>query len=346
MVTSDSGFLVMMPPRNNDPTSPGAVPTSSRSHPESPNPESNVWVDVQPPSTPPGLQGQQRTSTSSIWSVISQAAGAKEEYNPYYIPTKPDTTPRAGSLTDTTDNDNDNDTNHEPYRPATATTQTDTAHPNRNSNNSNNTSQPPLCTYREPAHQGHTAQQQHQHQPWTWKTLLLVEDKADELDLGFNNCAAITLVEQDIASPAALRAKVLAALERMALHAGRPGCVREWVESGPELEICIAWSLVGATSTGAGAGDRGQEGHEDFVGWSRTHGTCVLSPVCLELVLDEEGDEEEDRVMEEACWLRENMEIAASGLGEALLVARVISCSTGYDDDYDDEEHYDEYDDE
>ncbi|KUI62174.1 hypothetical protein VP1G_09316 [Cytospora mali] len=346
-----------MPPRNDNPSS------SSRSYPDSPNSGSNVWVDVQLPSTPPRRQCQQRTSTSSIWSVISQAAGAEEEYNPYYIPNKPDTTPRAGSLTDTTDNDNN--THHELYRLAAPTTQTHTTHPSRNSNNNsnnnnNNTSQPPLCTYHEPTHQDHSTQQhqhQHQHQPWSWKTLLLVDDKADELGLGFNNCAAVTLVEQDIASPAALRAKVFAALERMALHAGRPECVREWVESDPELEVCIAWNFVGTTiattaaaaaAAAAAAGDRGQ-GHEDFVGWSRTHWTCVFSPGCLGVVLDEEGEgegEEEDKVAEEASWLRENMEIAASGLGEALLVARVISCSTGYDYDYDDEEHYEEYEDE
>lgn len=319
---------------------------------DSPDSEGNVWVDVRPPGTPGSLQGQQRARTSSFWSVISQAlrraqlAGAEvEEDMPYYSACHtPDTMDSAEYLTDS-DTDTHTHTIHEPSRPATPESQASSSPRGRNDG-----PQPPPHTH---THDGGNSddddddddddnnntpsrRQQQQHPAWTWRTLLLVDDEADHLGLGAHNCAAIVLAEEDAASPAALRARVLAALARMARFSGAghhghghgPG-QPAWTRA----EICIAWSLL--PTSGAAAQVRG--------GWALTRLTALVAPAAGHGG-QVDGDEDEDGDGDEAAWLGENLEVAASGLGGAFLVVRVVPCGAGGEGKEEEEEEVECYD--
>ncbi|KAK7746640.1 hypothetical protein SLS53_001825 [Cytospora paraplurivora] len=263
----------------------------------------------------------------------------------------------ADALASSVETETDAGTHGETSRPGTPA-QTDTRSQSRN------TSQEDLYTqHNEPSYfQGDNTkclaydqrrrqrqQQQRQQQPWTWKTLLLIEDEADEVDLGAYNCTAITLHEEDIASPAALRYKVYARLWRLSVQVGRPYRAQDLGEElDPGLDISIGWDLsAGGDDDGHGSGNGGVGGT-----WSLNHRTPLAlstGPLAAE---GEEGEEEqgeeeeaeaegegegaeretaawlreeEGREEEAAAWLRENMELAASGLhGRAVLLARIV----------------------
>ena len=70
--------------------------------------------------------------------------------------------------------------------------------------------------------------------------LLLVDNEANELDFSASNCTTITLRADDITSTTALKAKVLTTLSRMTPRVRVPDRAPGWLDSDPEVDICIA----------------------------------------------------------------------------------------------------------
>lgn len=360
-----------MPPSEEDSTptmtSPSSSPSPGSPTPDSPSSGSSLWVEIKPLHSP-GLDDQQwiRSGTSSMWFAVSQAstraslAGAGEVH---HKPCRSDTTALGEPLTDTntefdtgtdTDTDTESETLQETSRPATPAAQSSTGSPSSH-----------YQTHHEPSSSSSSSrpgddddddgEAQQAQQPWTWtwtwRTLLLVEDRTDQLGLDVLNCAAITLREGDVASHAALRAKVLATLENILWRAGSTTRGRGWLEGGGEGHIFISWGLGGGggcagADTGAGADDRGPHGRvarENVAGTSLVYITHLLG-TGFEMpgegggaegeggAWQEEGEGEE----EEEEWLRENIMVAASRLGEtlgAVLLVSVLGCGAGDGED-------------
>ncbi|ROV92030.1 hypothetical protein VMCG_09566 [Cytospora schulzeri] len=290
-----------MPPSQNESPSSRASLQSPRTDLDSPISGGNAWVDVQPPVTP-GSQGQQRRRASSVWSDHSLSVS---EY--------------------LTDFDNVTDTSHEPSRPVTPAAQKNEPGPASNNQDSINMTQPQT--------------QPPQPRPsWTWRTLLLLDDEQTEaLELDSCGCAAITIHEEDTASFAALRAKVLATLRRMVLHSSRSAAAAaaglSRLDSEPGMDMYISWNLPPPPPLLLRSYHR--LGRADA--WGLAHVTRV-SP------LDGRGEEREGegeagrrgrRRLDDVAWMRENMEAAALGLGDALLVVRLGWAGIGDEGDED-----------
>lgn len=295
-----------MPPSQNDPAFfRASSPPESDLDPADPG--SSAWVDVQPPDTSSGLQDQQRMITSSlIWSVLSQA-GARGMAHYTAQAYMPAIMALAGSLTgsdieslggpDSPDARDQGDNmqrslltgHHLPVLLQGANNN------NININNSNT---------QEPLHPG-----------WSWKTLLVVDDVIAQAVLEFHDSMAITLHEEDVSSPAALEAKVLATLERTVRLMGYDyeAWLRLW--NYPRAYVCIGWGIGGGRSCGA----RSMYVCDMFGCGKFAH----LTPLCGRSPLFPNGGLVEEDGEEGAAWMRENLELAVSGFGSAVLVVAV-----------------------
>lgn len=203
----------------------------------------------------------------------------------------------------------DTDTLGDPAGPAASAAQTS---PDAR-DQSNTPESAPSARHGSP-HQGANSTQGPERPAWSWKTVLLIDDDDNQLgiDLQLHHCVAITLHEGDVASFGALKAKVLATLEPLARRLGHADRARYWLGSDPEAHICIGWNFCGLHAGGEHFNGYGY-GLESVENWSLTHRTPLTAR-------DHALAEWEDEEGAEASWLRENIDVASSGFGKAVLV--------------------------